>query len=168
MEVLSTWEDSSFLNFPVGGTGCPFLRQDLAHVFRSFLLGWMVSPQKASYLLVKDRDREPGFGRTAGGSRQSVSAFSVHVLPQCQGLRQCLCLLPAMPAAPAHSPVLPLHKLTCSLQCWGRWFRGRNFLKQRTSRHTHSNLPLLLVLQRNLELWFAELVADSLLFFVDK
>lgn len=56
----------SFLNFPVGGTGCPFLRQDLAHVSRSFLLGWMVSPQKPSYLPVKDRDREPGLGGQLG------------------------------------------------------------------------------------------------------
>lgn len=43
-----------------------------------------------------------------------------------------------------------------------------NVLKQRTSHHTYSNLPLLLVLQRNLVLRFAELVEDSLPFLFDK
>lgn len=125
-EGLSTGEDLSFLNFPVGGTGCPFLRQDLAHVSRSFLLSWMVSPQKPSYLPVKDRDREPGLGGQLGEAGKAslpsacVCSLSARVCGRAFASFQP-CLLP-QPTA-----LLLLHKLTCSLQRWGRWPRGRIF-----------------------------------------
>lgn len=56
MEALCTWKNMSFLNFPVGGTSCLFLRQYFVHDCRSLPLGWMDSRRRLPVSCVRDED----------------------------------------------------------------------------------------------------------------